>query len=115
MSERPANERPASVLARYGSRPALGLSLALLLLLIAAAAARSHRDLERARERERELEAKISDTRARIGELDEEIERLRDDPVTLERLAREELGMARPDDVVLVLPEEGAAEESAAP
>ena len=38
---------------------------------------------------------------------------LREDPMTLERLAREELGMVRPDDVVIVLlPDEAAGPES---
>jgi len=34
------------------------------------------------------------------------IERLRSDPATLERLAREQYRMMRPDDLVIVIPED---------
>ncbi|HVS16737.1 MAG TPA: septum formation initiator family protein [Thermoanaerobaculia bacterium] len=83
---------------------AVGLATAVLLLAIALAGARSYRDLEAARVRTAELDAEIAGAEARIVELEHRIELLRDDPVTLERLAREELGLVRPEDVVVVLP-----------
>jgi cell division protein FtsB len=42
-----------------------------------------------------------------VEELVRRIERTRDDPVTWERLAREELGLVRPGDIVVMLPEAG--------
>jgi len=68
------------------------------------AGARSSRDLGRARARASELSSQVAEAEARSAELERRIELLRDDPVTLERLAREELGLVRPHDVVVVLP-----------
>lgn len=83
--------------------------VALLLLLLGFAGAKSYQDLETARREQRELEGHIEATRTSIERLKHRIERLEKDPDTLERLAREELWMARPDDVVIVLPAEGEA------
>ena len=77
---------------------------AMALLLVAGL--KSYRDLALARQREAVLEARIEETGERLGELEERIELLRDDPATLERLAREHHGLVKPDDVVIVLPEE---------
>jgi cell division protein FtsB len=87
--------------------------LLFLLLLLGAAGARSARDLAAARAREALLEERIAATEARVAELRRRIARLRDDPVTLERLAREDLGLVRPGDVVLVLPPERRAAPAA--
>ena len=40
----------------------------------------------------------------RIALLKRRIESLKNDPVTLDRVARESLGLVRPEDVVIVLP-----------
>src|SRR6185436_1752053 len=77
---------------------------ALLLLLAGLAGAKSLRDLRSAHERERNLEARIAATHNQIDSLRNRIERLRDDPGLLERLAREELGFVRPKDVIIELP-----------
>ena len=82
-----------------------------LLLAMALAGARSFRDLGRARARTAELATEIGEAEARIVELERRIELLREDPVTLERLAREELGLVRPDDIVVVLPPQAPVEE----
>lgn len=87
----------------------VGLAVVCLLLLLSVASVRSYRDLAAAREREQTLRAQILATRERIHSLDRRIEQLGDDPATLERLAREELGMVRPGDVVIVLPDEELA------
>jgi cell division protein FtsB len=89
-------------------RAILGVAVAALLLLVAVAGLRSWRDLEAARRRERELAASIEATRAEISTLERRLERLGKDPILLERLAREDLWMAWPDDVVIVLPAAGA-------
>jgi len=87
---------------------AWGVAIAVSALLVAMAFAggRSLRDLGKARARAAELTTEISEAESRIDELEQRIELLRDDPVTLERLAREELGLVRPGDLVIVLPPE---------
>jgi cell division protein FtsB len=74
--------------------------------LLGIAAWKSSRDLAATRERERLLENRIEATHERIEELRGRIERLRTDPGTLERRAREDLGMVRPGDVIIELPVE---------
>jgi cell division protein FtsB len=89
-------------------RPVLGATVFLVLALLAIAALKSSRDLTMARSREKQLQEKIAATRQRNEGLKVRIERLQNDPGLLERLAREDLGMVRPRDVVIELPEEGA-------
>ena len=79
---------------------------AIVLVALAGAGWKSYRDLAAARAREALIEERIRLTGARVEALRGRIERLRDDPVTLERLAREELGMVKPADVVVVFPPE---------
>lgn len=85
-------------------RSLLGLAVTALLLLLLTAGAKGFQDLATAKERELELRARISESRARILELEGEVQRLQQDPGTLESLARERLWMAQPTDVVIVLP-----------
>jgi len=70
------------------------------------AGTKSYRDLEAARQHKRLLETRIGETQGEITRLRGRIERLRSDPGTLERLAREDLGMVRPGDVVIELPQD---------
>ncbi len=84
----------------------LALVVGSLLLLLGLAALSSYRDLATARERKRFLRQEIHQTRTENEELVRRIERLRSDPATLERLAREQYRMMRPEDLVIVLPEE---------
>lgn len=76
-----------------------------LVVLLGTVGARSWKDLERARGRQAELSEKIEETEARIEALDRRIRRLRHDPLLVERLAREDLGLAREGDLIFVLPE----------
>jgi cell division protein FtsB len=85
-------------------RAVLGAAVLFFSVLLVFASVKSHRDLAAARGHQRDLERTIHDTRERIETLRGRIDRLRRDPDTLERLAREELGMVRPTDVVIVLP-----------
>lgn len=87
-------------------RSLLSVGVAALLLLLVAAGAKGYQDLRIAQEREHELKARIALRHARINELERRVEALAKDPAALERLAREELWMARPGDVVIVLPAE---------
>ena len=89
-------------------RPARALLLGaagFFLLLVLAAGWKGYRDLEAARQREAMLTARIGETAARVETLRRRIGRLRDDPVALERMAREQLGLVKPGDVVVVYPE----------
>jgi cell division protein FtsB len=85
-------------------RPVLGATVLLVLAFLAIAALKSSRDLEAAHARERLLQTRIAETRVRSERLRVRIERLRHDPGMLERLAREDLGMVRPRDVIIELP-----------
>jgi cell division protein FtsB len=75
-----------------------------LVLLLATFGLKSYRELAAVRGREHVLLAEIAGTEQRIAELKRRIESLKHDPVTLDRVARESLGLVRPEDVVIVLP-----------
>lgn len=106
-----APEPPAKPAGRP-ARPVLWAAALFLLALLALAGTKSTKDLSTVRQREAELVGRLAETRAEIAAFERRLERLRRDPVTLERLAREELGMVAPGDVVIVLPPEGTAEPS---
>jgi cell division protein FtsB len=94
-------------------RPVLVASVLLFLTVLGIAGVKSSHDLEAARQRKLLLETRIQVAETDIGRLQNRIERLRSDPGLLERLAREDLGMVRPGDVVIELPIEGAADAPA--
>jgi cell division protein FtsB len=96
-------------------RPVLGAAVLLAFALLAIAALKSNRDLQAARAHESMLKAKIAATRAESERLQVRIDRLRHDPGMLERLAREDLGMVHPRDVVIELPDPKAAPVAPAP
>ena len=75
------------------------------MMLVVVAGLKSYRDLSVARQREAKLELRIEEAQARLGTLEQRVDLLRDDPATLERLAREQRGLVMPDDLVVVLPE----------
>ena len=87
-------------------RIALGGAVVFVVGLLATAGAKGYRDLQIVRQREAELGERIVAAEQRLDELRHRLQLLREDPATLERLAREELGLVDPDDVVFVLPEE---------
>jgi cell division protein FtsB len=96
-------------------RPVLGATVLLVFALLAIAALKSNRDLQAARSHEQMLKEKIAATRAESERLQVRIDRLRHDPGMLEKLAREDLGLVRPRDVVIELPEPNAAPVQPAP
>ena len=69
------------------------------------AGANSYRDLAAARARVDELSLQISEARQRVSSLSDEIWLLQKHPATLQRVAREELGVVAPGEIVVVLPE----------
>jgi cell division protein FtsB len=58
------------------------------------------------REKAERLQREIEEVRAENGRLAAEIEALRRDPRAIERLAREQLGLARSGEVVFLIREE---------
>jgi cell division protein FtsB len=101
----------------------LGGVVLLFVILLGAAGLKSWRDLTAAQAREKQLESRIESAHSGIDRLRGRIDRLRSDPATLERLAREDLGLVEPRDVVIELPrtipggavQPAAAAPSAAP
>jgi cell division protein FtsB len=81
------------------------LAVLAVLLAVGTAAIQGWRDLADQRAHEQALVRSIAQTQGDLRALQERIERLQKDPVTLERLARQELGLVRPEDLVLVFPE----------
>ena len=55
------------------------------------------------------LRAELEDMRAENARLSSEIAALRSSPRTIERLAREQLGLARPDETMFLIREDGPA------
>ncbi len=90
---------------RYPFRPALVLAVLASLGLLATAGVKSYRDLGAARDHEQKLRREITSADQRIRALHGRIDGIQNDPVVLERLAREDLGLVREGDVVIVLPE----------
>lgn len=86
-----------------------------LLGLLVTAGVKSYRDLAAARALEADLEQRIEQSEARIRALTDYVRMIEEDPLTLERLAREDLGMVRPGDVVVILPEPPADRLAGAP
>ncbi|HEX4964004.1 MAG TPA: septum formation initiator family protein [Thermoanaerobaculia bacterium] len=104
--------RPEAPARTDSFRPVLGAAVVLFLALLAVAALKSYRDLASARAREHLLAAQIEETKARSERLRARIDRLHHDPGMLERLAREDLGMVHPGDVIIELPAGAVAPRS---
>lgn len=103
-----ADQRPRPL------RSLLSALFAVALIALASAALKGWRDYSGVQTRERALAAEIAATETRILELERRIERLQRDPVTLDRVAREELGLVRPEEVVIVLPEAAPSRQTPA-
>ncbi|MGH9254752.1 MAG: FtsB family cell division protein [Vicinamibacterales bacterium] len=56
-----------------------------------------------ARQRYRSLEQSLADSRAENARLREEARRLREDPATIEEIARRELGLIRPGEKLFII------------
>ena len=107
--------RPDAPVRSDSFRPVLGAAVLLAFALLAIAALKSNRDLQAARAQERTLKEQIAATRAESERLEVRIDRLRHDPGMLEKLAREDLGLVRPRDVVIELPDPNAAPRPVTP
>ena len=110
MSDSHSSSASPSASPRF--RSILGLVALSVLVLLVFGGLKTHRDLSIARARETSLERDLLETGERIEALETRIERLKTDPALLEKLAREELGMVKPGElVILVDPEPGSAGE----
>lgn len=81
----------------------LPIAILLLALIGAPIMIFSREGLPRLRGLERELEGVQEENKALQREIDElrgHVERLRDDPAAIEQIARDELGLVRPSEVV---------------
>lgn len=87
-------------------RKLLWVAGTVLLSALGLSALKAWSDLQAARHREQEVEARIEKARERVERLETRVEALRDDPQALEHVAREQLGLAREGEVVIVLPDE---------
>lgn len=97
--------RPETSLRRRAA--ALASLLALIALVVGSLFGdRGVLQLMTQRERAGRLESEIEELRAENGRLAAEIEALRRDPRAIERLAREQLGLARPGETVFLIREE---------
>jgi cell division protein FtsB len=86
-------------------RLVLGGGVIFVVSLLVTAGGKGYRDLQIIQQREAEVSARIVAAEERLEDLRHRIQLLREDPATLERLAREELGLVGPDDIVFVLPD----------
>jgi cell division protein FtsB len=78
-----------------------------LVLLAAGVAGYAGNQILRVTQMRREIttmEREITTLRGRAADLSRTVERLRNDPAYVEKLAREEFGMVRPDETVLKFP-----------
>ncbi len=82
----------------------IGVGLILVLLFLAKAGTENYSGLAELADREAELEIELEEARLRVESLRRRVVLMQDDPAELERLAREELGLVRPGDTVVVLP-----------
>jgi cell division protein FtsB len=98
--------RPSSATLRQSLplRLAFGGAVIFVSALLATAGFKSYRDLNIVRQREAEIAVRITASEERLEAQRHRLKLLREDPATLERLAREELGLVRKDDLVFVLP-----------
>lgn len=82
----------------------LGAVAACVLVLLAIGGFKGYRDIKRARVREEAIESKIDEAELEVKRLENRIRALRDDPTSLERMARDQFNMVHPNDVIIMLP-----------
>jgi cell division protein FtsB len=88
----------------------LGTVIALIALCVGSVFGdRGILNLVEKRRRVSELRSEIDSLRAENARLGSEISALRTSPQAIERLAREQLGFARPDETVFLIREQGAS------
>lgn len=92
---------PARLLTARALRRMVYLLAVVVVLL---SAVQSYQDLRAARRRSAELERRIDSVKQEIVRLERATEAMRNDPETMERVARQQLGLVREGEVILMLP-----------
>ena len=103
-------DRPSVKPWRYA---ALSLLFSILLFAFFLVGDRGFLHVRRQRHRLADLQAEVSGLATENEKIDAEVKALKNDPKAVEKIAREELNMVRPDEVVLLLPK-GWTEKTAA-
>lgn len=87
-------------------RTLLWVAGTVLLAALGLSALKAWGDLRVVRHHEQEVEARIEKARERVERLENRVDALHEDPLALEHVAREQLGLAREGEVVIVLPKD---------
>ncbi len=98
-------QRPATTPARRKTVQLLLLFVTLVLVIDALVGEKGLLETVRARRQHSDLVASIDRVRAENARLREEARRLREDPSTIESLARQELGLIRPGEMLFIVKE----------
>ena len=101
--------RVAPAPASPAGRKALHILLIFVTLVLVADAVVGEKGLiesVRARRQYREVAASLDSLRRENGRLRDTVRRLRDDPAAIESLAREQLGLIRPGEVLFIIKDE---------
>lgn len=75
--------------------------------LVAVVGERGYLDGRRARRELAEMQRQVAEQEAVVADLRLQVERLRRDPLVIERIAREQIGLVRPGEVVVLFAEDG--------
>ncbi len=81
------------------------IAVSLVVLVVGVAGVKSWSDLKISEERATELRVDLEQVDASVDRLKQRIHLLQSDSELLERVAREELGVVHPDEVVVILPD----------
>jgi cell division protein FtsB len=95
--------RPAPSLVRKRSLHLLLIFVTLVLVVDALIGEKGLMQSMNARRQYRQLQASLEELRRENAQLREETRRLNEDPATIESLARQDLGLIRPGEVVFIL------------
>lgn len=96
-------KRPVAVrLLRTGG---WALIIGLIVFIIGTAVIRTREEFREAHAEYQRLQSEVKQLQLETERLQEEIRQLKDDPQVIERIAREELHMIRPDEMVISFPD----------
>lgn len=111
-SQEPQPQEPRSFWSRY-ARAILGLTL-LLLAIHDVFGSHGLLAMRRTQSQIQQLHGEIDRLNQENGDLNKQVKALRSDPKAVERIAREEMGLARPGELIFKLPDKPAESDGAA-
>ncbi len=103
LKKKDANEKLAALLRQYGST-LLGLLL-LALLVHDIFGTHGYLAMRRTQQEINKVKAGIEQLNKENVQLEEEVKELKSDPHKIEKIARDELGLARPGEVIIKIPQ----------